>query len=218
MRLTQQPFTSYGLASSTGLNRNEVEGIRAGASNGTSADLYYTDYGSFAEIAVKAVGNTASMSAPGVLGQFVSKSGGNIYHGNVYADYQSEAMEAQQHQRRADRARPAGRARVRRAGPEPDGVLPRLQRRPRRLHQEGQAVVVRRVSIHADQPAIPNLIDEAQKSWNPVYTTKWTYNVKQRQKLIGYYQYTNKRQPDYLFGSTTILKSDALPIRTSRCA
>ena len=57
----------------------------------------------------------------------------------------------------------------------------------------------------------PNLIDEAQKSWNPVYTTKWTYNVNQRQKLIGYYQYTNKRQPDYLFGSTTILKSDALP-------
>ena len=48
--LTQQAFSSYGLASSTGLNRNEVEGIRAEASNGTSADLYYTDYGSFAEV------------------------------------------------------------------------------------------------------------------------------------------------------------------------
>jgi hypothetical protein len=43
---------------------------------------------------VKAVGNTASMSAPGVLGQFVSKSGGNVYHGNIYADYQSESLQA----------------------------------------------------------------------------------------------------------------------------
>jgi hypothetical protein len=57
----------------------------------------------------------------------------------------------------------------------------------------------------------PNLIDEAQKSWNPVYTTKWTYNLDQRHKLIGYYQYTNKRQPDYLFGSTAIVTADALP-------
>ena len=60
----------------------------------------------------------------------------------------------------------------------------------------------------------PNLIDEAQDSWNPVYTTKVTYNVNSRHRVIGYHQYTNKSQPDYLFGSTTILKSDALPNST----
>jgi len=209
--LTQQAFSSYGLASSTGLNRNEVEGIRAGASNGTSADLYYTDYGSFAEIAVKAVGNSASMSAPGVLGQFVSKSGGNAYHGNLYADYQSEALEA--------------------TNISEEQVAMGLQGAPGFDVQDLNRMEYFR-DFNADMGGYikkdklwwygayrytqtsqryPNLIDEAQKSWNPVYTTKWTYNVDARQKLIGYYQYTNKRQPDYLFGSTTILKSDALP-------
>ena len=209
--LTQQAFSSYGLASSTGLNRNEVEGIRAGASNGTSADLYYTDYGSFAEIAVKAVGNSASMSAPGVLGQFVSKSGGNAYHGNLYADYQSEALEA--------------------TNISEEQVAMGLQGAPgfdvqdlNRMEYFRDFNVDLGGYIKKDKlwwygayrytqtsQRYPNLIDEAQKSWNPVYTTKWTYNVDARQKLIGYFQYTNKRQPDYLFGSTTILKSDALP-------
>jgi hypothetical protein len=209
--LTQQAFTSYGLASSTGLNRNEVEGIRAGASNGTSADLYYTDYGSFAEIAVKAVGNTASMSAPGVLGQFVSKAGGNSYHGNFYADYQTEALQA--------------------TNIDEEQIALGLQGAPgfdvydlnrmeyfRDLNADLGGYVKKDAlwwygayRYTQTSQRYPNLIDEAQKSWNPVYTTKWTYNVNQQQKLIAYYQYTNKRQPDYLFGSTTILKADALP-------
>ena len=209
--LTQQPFTSYGLASSTGLNRNEVEGIRSGASNGTSADLFYTDYGSFAEIAVKAVGNTASMSAPGVLGQFVSKSGGNTYHGNVYTDCQSEAMEA-------TNISDAQVALGLQGAPGFDVQDLNRMEYFRDFNMDLGGYVKKDVlwwygayRYTQTSQRYPNLIDEAQKSWNPVYTTKWTYNLKQTQKLIGYYQYTNKRQPDYLFGSTTILKSDALP-------
>lgn len=209
--LTQQPFTSYGLASSTGLNRNEVEGIRSGASNGTSADLYYTDYGSFAEIAVKAVGNTASMSSPGVLGQFVSKSGGNTYHGNFYADYQSESLEA-------TNIDDGQIARGLQGAPSFDVRDLNRMEYFRDLNADAGGYIRKDVlwwygayRYTQTSQRYPNLIDEAQKSWNPVYTTKWTYNLNQRQKLIGYYQYTNKRQPDYLFGSTTILKADALP-------
>ena len=91
--LNQQAYTAYGLGAVTGMNRNEVEGIRVGAANGAN-DNYYSDYGSFAEIAVKATGNTASMSVPGTLGQYVSKSGGNAYHGSLYADYQNETLES----------------------------------------------------------------------------------------------------------------------------
>lgn len=209
--LTQQSFTSYGLASSTGLNRNDVEGIRAGASNGSSADLYYTDYGSFAEIAVKAVGNTASMSSPGVLGQFVSKSGGNAYHGNIYADYQSEAMQATNIDDRQIAAGLQG---------APGFDVRDLNRMEyfRDFNADlGGYVKKDRLWWYGayrytqTSQRYPNLIDEAQKSWNPVYTTKWTYNLDSRQKVIGYYQYTNKRQPDYLFGSTEIVTADALP-------
>src|SRR5919197_1577821 len=61
---------------------------------GGGSDMYYTDYGSYAEIAVNAVGNTAEMPAPGVLSQLIAKSGGNTYHGTLYADYENDSMEA----------------------------------------------------------------------------------------------------------------------------
>src|SRR5437870_4559276 len=93
--LTQQPYTAYGLSSGGGVNRGVVEGIMVNeGAGGGGSDLYYTDYGSFAEIAVNAVGNTAEMPNPGVLSQFITKSGGNTYHGTLYADYENDAMES----------------------------------------------------------------------------------------------------------------------------
>src|SRR5262249_3569569 len=93
--LTQQPYTAYVLTSGGGVNRGGGEGIRVNeGSGGGGSDLYYTDYGSFAEIAVNAVGNSAEMPNPGVLSQFITKSGGNAYHGTVYADYENDAIEA----------------------------------------------------------------------------------------------------------------------------
>ena len=91
--LSLQEYTAYGLRATTGVNRNEVEGIRVGGANGAS-DNYLSDFASFSEIAITAVGHTASMPVPGTLGQYVSKSGGNAYHGNLYADFQNEALEA----------------------------------------------------------------------------------------------------------------------------
>ena len=93
--LTQQAYTAYGLTSGGGVNRGVVEGIMVNeGAGGGGSDLYYTDYGSFAEIAVNAVGNTAEMPNPGVLSQFITKSGGNTYHGTLYADYENDAMES----------------------------------------------------------------------------------------------------------------------------
>jgi len=48
--LVLSEYTAYGLRATTGMNRNEVEGIRVGGANGSS-DNYYSDYASFAEIA-----------------------------------------------------------------------------------------------------------------------------------------------------------------------
>ena len=86
-------YTAYGLRATTGINRNEVEGIRVGGANGAN-DNYLSDFASFAEIAITAVGQTASMPVPGTLGQYVSKSGGNAYHGSLYADFQDDALES----------------------------------------------------------------------------------------------------------------------------
>ena len=91
--LSLQEYTAYGLRATTGVNRNEVEGIRVGGANGTN-DNYFSDFASFSEIAITAVGQTAAMPVPGTLGQYVSKSGGNTHHGSVYADFQNDALEA----------------------------------------------------------------------------------------------------------------------------
>ena len=142
--LTLQDYTAYGLRATTGMNRNEVEGIRVGGANGAN-DNYFSDFASFAEIAITAVGNTAAMPVPGTLSQYVSKSGGNAYHGSVYADFQNDALEATNIDDRADRARRVRRTRPRRAGREPAAALPGLHCGRRRVPEEGQSVVVRRV-------------------------------------------------------------------------
>ena len=158
--------------------------------------MYYTDYGSFAEIAVKAVGNSASMSAPGVLGQFVSKSGGNAYHGNLYFDYQSEAIEATNISEEQVAMGLAGCARF-------DQDLNRMECSA--TSTSTWAAISRRTScggtahpLHEDGPALPDPDRRSAGTWNPVYTTKWTYNVGARHKLIGFFQFHNKGQPDYL--------------------
>ena len=64
--LSLQDYTAYGLRATTGMNRNEVEGIRVGGANGAN-DNYLSDFASFAEIAIKAVGHSAAMPVPGTL-------------------------------------------------------------------------------------------------------------------------------------------------------
>ena len=83
----QQVFRAYGLS---GGQRNEIEGILA---NEGAGSMYYTDFGSFEEISVTPVGNTSEVGTPGVYSNFVSKSGGNAYHGNVFLDFENESME-----------------------------------------------------------------------------------------------------------------------------
>src|SRR5262249_14749558 len=85
---TQQGFQAYGVG---GGERNVVEGILV---NEGAGQMYYTDFSSFADVAVTTVGAGADASTPGVMTQFVSKSGGNAYHGAFYFDYQNEKLEA----------------------------------------------------------------------------------------------------------------------------
>ena len=120
--LSLQEYTAYGLRATTGVNRNEVEGIRVGGANGAN-DNYFSDFASFSEIAITAVGQTAAMPVPGTLGQYVSKSGGNAYHGSLYADFQNDALEATNIDDESDRARRVRRARPRRAGCQPAAAL-----------------------------------------------------------------------------------------------
>ena len=72
-------------------HRPMVEGIVN--TEGTGAAGFYYDYGSIDEVAVQTKGHTAEMPWPGVWSNFVSKSGGNQFHGKLYGDYQSKGIQ-----------------------------------------------------------------------------------------------------------------------------
>lgn len=87
---TQTPYYAYDTKSDQ--HRPMVEGIVN--TEGTNAAGWYYDYGSVDEVSVGSGTHGAEMPTPGVLSQFISKSGGNTYRGRVYADYQSKDIQA----------------------------------------------------------------------------------------------------------------------------
>src|SRR3989442_3960164 len=54
----------------------------------------YVDMGSFDEIAVNAAAHTAEMAVPGIQMVFISKSGGNAYHGSLVGHYENERWQS----------------------------------------------------------------------------------------------------------------------------
>ena len=136
---TQTGYSTYDTKSDQ--HRPMVEGIVN--TEGTNAAGFYYDYGAVEEVSVTTGANTAEMPWAGVMSQFIAKSGGNTYHGKIYADYENENIQS----RNIDDAQIAlgvkGGGGLERDGPEPAAQLPRPQRRRRRLRQEGQALVVR---------------------------------------------------------------------------
>jgi hypothetical protein len=210
--LSLQEYTAYGLRATTGVNRNEVEGIRVGGANGAN-DNYLSDFASFAEIAIAAVGHTASMPVPGTLGQYVSKSGGDAYHGSLYADFQNDALEATNID--DDQI-----ARGVSGGPGLDArAVNRLQRFRDFTADVGGYLKkdkawwygAYRSSAVAQRYAW--LLDTGAELEAQVVTGKITYLLSQRQKLVGYLQHETFKQSSYFTAGTSqpIETSDALP-------
>ena len=189
---TQQGFQAYGVG---GGERNEVEGIMV---NEGAGQMYYTDFSSFEEISVTAVGNTAEVGTPGAFSNFVSKSGSNTYHGNVYFDYENDSMEAHN----IDAAQLA-------AGVKGSQFLDARDLNRLALLRDFTADVggyLRKDRLwwyfgyrnNVADLRFPTLVDDIQHTYGPVYSTKVTANLGQNHKVIGYYQHAGKVQPDYL--------------------
>ncbi len=86
---TQTTYFAYGYS---GQNRPLIEGINT--TEGTAAAGFYLDYGSFEEVFIGAAGNSAEMPNPGVLTQFVGKSGSNRLSVNLYYDFEHEDIQS----------------------------------------------------------------------------------------------------------------------------
>lgn len=189
---TQQGFAAYGVG---GGERNVVEGIMV---NEGAGQMYYTDYSSFADVAVTTVGAGADTATPGVLTQFVSKSGGNVYHGTLYFDYQNEKMEARNIDQRQISTGLAG-------SPVLDvRDLNRLEYFRDFTGDLGGYLKKDKIwwygAVRDNRTGqrFPTLIDDVQETWGPVFTGKMTGSFTQNHRVIGYYQRATKEQPDYL--------------------
>jgi hypothetical protein len=192
---TQTQYFAYGYS---GQNRPLIEGINT--TEGTAAAGFYLDYGSFEEVFIGAAGNSAEMPNPGVLTQFVSKSGSNAPSVSLYYDFENEDIQS----RNLDPdqylvpGEPANGRTIR-----PDGN--RLSSYKNLNVDVGGPIVKDRVwgyfaylnqrNSVAAPPAgvIQDGTPFDTKLFN--YTGKGTYQLNQNNKFIGYLQHGTKQQP-----------------------
>src|SRR5438309_7824505 len=86
---TQTGYTAYGYS---GQNRVLVEGINT--TEGTAGAGFYFDYGSFEEVFLGTIAQGSEMPTPGVQSQFLGKSGGNRFQGEIYKDYERNSWQS----------------------------------------------------------------------------------------------------------------------------
>jgi hypothetical protein len=187
---TQTTYFAYGYS---GQNRPLIEGINT--TEGTAAAGFYLDYGSFEEVFIGAAGNSAEMPNPGVLTQFVGKSGSNALAVNLYYDFETEDIQSK--------------------NLDADQIIPVTQIREdgnrlssyKNLNLGVGGPVIRdkfwgyfaylnqQNSVAA--PPSGSFLDGTPfntKLFN--YTGKGTYQLNQNNKVIGYLQHGTKQQPN----------------------
>src|SRR5436190_12798924 len=200
---TQTGYTAYGYS---GQNCVLVEGINT--TEGTSGAGFYVDYGSFEEVFLGTIGQGAEMPTPGVQSQMLGKSGGNKFQGEIYQDYETNGMISdnitgnlpsqfaytatntggiREHSNETVKYRDSN---INVGGPiKKDKVWWYFSYRNQKT-SVGQPNFI--------GPISGTLFDT--KLWNP--SGKTTYQLNQNNKLIGYYQWGQKEQPNRLPSAT----------------
>ena len=191
---TQTGYSTYDTKSDQ--HRPMVEGIVN--TEGTNAAGFYYDYGSFDEVSVATGTNTAEMPWPGVMSQFIAKSGGNTYHGKIYADYETEKI--QSHNIDADQIRLGLKA----GGGLKETDLNRLHSyydlngdvggylKPDKMWWYGS------LRDQKVQSLLPNFPVKPFETHLSNISAKGTYAINTNNKLIGFGTWGKKTQPNRL--------------------
>jgi hypothetical protein len=189
---TQTNYFAYGYF---GQNRPLIEGINT--TEGTSAAGFYLDYGSFEEVFIGAAGNSAEMPNPGVLTQFVGRSGSSRLSTNLYFDYENEDIQSRNLS--PDQTIPSPGASIRADGNRLSSyknlnasvggplVKERVWGYFAYLNQQNSVAAPPSGSILDGTPFDTKLVN---------YTGKATYQVNQNNKFVGYLQHGTKQQPN----------------------
>jgi hypothetical protein len=196
---TQTGYNAYGFS---GQVRVLIEGINT--TEGTGAAGFYFDYSSLEEVFMGLSGQSAEMPNPGVQSQFIAKSGGNTLSGEYYLDWYNNDLQGSNI-------------------PTSYTVPTAFNNSPIRAHSNemsryydtainvGGPIKKDKIWWFGTYRTQKNAVAQPQfqfdktfdtKLWNPV--VKGTYQLNQKNKLIGYYQWGQKEQPNrLLFGNYT---------------
>jgi hypothetical protein len=198
---TQTTYIAYG---NGGQNRPLIEGINT--TEGTSAAGFYFDYGSFDEVIIGTAGNSAEMPSGGVLTNFIGKSGGNQFSGEVYFEYENRNIQGKNI---SEDQLARGFANI------PKNVIQQLNLKRDEANtlldyknlnaSVGGPVMKDKLWFWAGylrqqnvvyQPASGAILDGTEFLTKLVnYTGKITYQMTSKDKLIGYLQWGTKFQP-----------------------
>jgi hypothetical protein len=203
---TQQGFVVYG---TTGQVRVIFEGLNATEATGAFGN--YPDIGGMEEVQINTAAHSAEASTPGVQSQFISKSGGNQFRGTFYGGYSPESWQGYN----IDEDQIA-------RGVRSGGGLEAEDTNRLNSYQDvnvgfGGYVIRDRLwwygsYRHQDiQASYVNFPVKPQTTILNNFSGKVTYNLSNNNKLIGYTQPSQKKQPQrfdsWLLGVDTGINS-----------
>ena len=190
---TQTGYTAYGM---NGQVRVLIEGINT--TEGTGGAGFYFDYSSLEEVFLGTTGQSAEMPNPGVQSQFIAKSGGNQFNGEYYLDWYNNSLQG---------------ANI------PDSYIAptAFNNSPIREHSNeidryydtainvGGPIKRDKIWWFGTYRTQFNAIQQPNFQFDKTFDTKlWnavgkgTYQISQKHKLVGYYQWGQKIQPNRL--------------------
>jgi hypothetical protein len=201
---TQTGYSAYG---QTGQVRVLIEGINT--TEGTTGAGFYFDYASLEEAFLGTTGQSAEMPTPGVQSQFIARSGSNQYQGEYHLDWYNNSMQASNIPDEYTAPAAFNNSPIRPHSNEIDRYYDHDINFGGPIKRDA-AWVFGTYRAQFNAVAQPNFAFDRTfdtKLWNPV--VKGTYQVNPQNKLIGYYQWGQKQQPNRLpFATYTYLSPE----------
>jgi len=196
---TQTGYTAYG---QSGQVRVLIEGINT--TEGTTGAGFYFDYASLEEAFLGTSGQSAEMPNPGVQSQFIARSGSNTFQAEYHLDWYNNAMQASNL-------------------PDSYSEPTAFNNSPIRAHSNeidryydhdinaGGPIAKDKIWFFGTYREQFNAVQQPLFAFDKTFDTKlWnavgkaTYQVNQKNKLIGYYQWGQKIQPNRTQGGVTV--------------
>jgi hypothetical protein len=200
---TQTAYTAYGM---NGQVRVLIEGINT--TEGTGGAGFYFDYASLEEAFLGTSGQSAEMPNPGVQSQFIARSGSNTFQGEYHLDWYNNSLQGSNIPAEYIAPTAFNNSPIREHSNEIDRYYD---------HDinAGGPIVKDKIWFFGTYREQFNAVAQPNFQFDKSFDTllwnavgKVTYQINQKNKLIGYYQWGQKEQPNRLPEATYTYASE----------